>query len=208
MGKNLKKKEYCATAFVSGSLSEEDKPFLDCICKELNANNIKPIGTVGKFSAAPENPIESMKKNIEEADFFVLCATPRYTQKDLHNKTEHKGLSESLHTETGMAIALEKPIIAFVQKGTDVGSVIPKITQYIELTGTEDDFKEKKNLISSLFDNAHKRIRKNSLPKKDTPITIEYNKENTEMWATFGKVAFFAIAIFLIFKIASNKTSK
>lgn len=146
-----------------------------------------------------------MKKNIEEADFFVLCATPRYTQKDLHNKTEHKGLSESLHTETGMAIALEKPIIAFVQKGTDVGSVIPKITQYIELTGTEDDFKEKKNLISSLFDNAHKRIRKNSLPKKDTPITIEYNKENTEMWATFGKVALFAIAVFIIFKIAKNK---
>ena len=208
MNENISKQEYSATAFVSSSLNKEDRPFFDCICRELNANNIKTTGTVGLYYAAPENPIESMKKNIEEADFFVLCATPRYIQKDIHNETEYKGLSESLHTETGMAIALEKPIIAFVQKGTDVGSVIPKITQYIELTGTEEDLKEKKNLILSLFDNAHKLIKKKSLPRKDTPITIEYNKETTEMWATIGKVAFLAIAIFLIFKIANNKTTK
>ena len=135
MVENTPQNEYYARAFVSCSLRAEDKPFVDFICSILEAYHIKPFGTVGKFCAAPENPVVSMKENIKDADIVVICATPRYTLKDIHTSNETNGLSEMIHVETGMALSAGKPVVAFVKKGTNVGCVIPNITQYVELTG-------------------------------------------------------------------------
>ena len=62
---------YIATAFVSCSLRTEDKPFIDWIEEILIAHKIQPIGTVGRCTAAPENPAISMRNNINQADMVV-----------------------------------------------------------------------------------------------------------------------------------------
>lgn len=146
--------DYLATAFLSSSLREEDREFVDYVSKVLEAHKIKPTGTVGKFSASPENPVSLMNKNIPDSDFVVICATPRYVQKDIKTGEESYGLSEMIHVETGMAIAHGKPVVVFVQEGTNIGSALPNVTQYITLNGKEDDFISKKALISSLLNNA------------------------------------------------------
>ncbi len=200
----VQKHEYYARAFVSCSLRPEDEPFVNFVYSILEAFHIKPDGTVGKKYAAPENTIESMKKNIKDADIIVICATPRYILKDIHNNNETNGMSEMIHVETGMALLTEKPVVAFVQKGTNVGSVIPNITQYVELTGTEEDFHKKETIISSLLNNAYKLFRKNYLQRKrETAIAVR-DKENTEMWATIGKVAVLIIAIYIIIKFVKK----
>ncbi len=191
---NIPKHEYYCRAFVSCSLRYEDQPFVDFVCSKLEANHIKPFGTVGKYFAAPENPIESMKKNIKDADIVVVCVTPRYILKDIHNNNKIKGMSEMIQVETIMAFLTEKPVVAFVKEGTNVGSIIPYITQYVELTGTEEDYKEKENLITSLLNNACKLSEEKNLQRKK----MLRNKENTESWANIGKVATFIIAGYII----------
>ena len=149
------RKQYAARAFVSCSLRQEDKPFVDYIEQILKAYNIEPFGTVGKFSASPENPAVLMKKNIPLADFVVICATPRYLQKDLYTGKVFYGLSEMIHIETGIAYANDKPVVVLVQEGTNVGTFIPNITQYITLNGKSDDFLVKRQLIFDLLNTAY-----------------------------------------------------
>lgn len=194
MEDNIPKQEKNVKAFVSCSLRPEDEPFVDFVCRKLEAYHIKPFGTVGKYYAAPENPIESMKKNIKDADIVVICVTPRYILEDIHNKNKIKGMSEMIQVETIMAFLTEKPVVAFVKEGTNVGSIIPYITQYVELTGTEEDYKEKENLITSLLNNACKLSEEKNLQRKK----MLRNKENTESWANIGKVATFIIAGYII----------
>ena len=92
-----------------------------------------------------------MKENIEKADLFVICATPRYIQKDMKTGNISYGLSEMVFVETGMAYANNKPVIVFVKEGTDTGRFIPGITQHIILKEDCSDYPEKKHLISSLI---------------------------------------------------------
>ncbi|MBQ2186967.1 MAG: toll/interleukin-1 receptor domain-containing protein [Bacteroidales bacterium] len=205
MGEIKQAKEYYAKAFVSCSLRDEDRPFVDFVCSILEAYHIKPFGTVGKFSASPENPISLMKKNIDNADIVVVCATPRYNQQDIHNNTKTNGLSEMIHVETGMAIACDKPVVAFVEKGTNVGNALPNITQYVELTGLENDYEEKKNLIGTLLNNAYKYFRERNLKRKHASLEAKRDKENTEMWATIGKVAILALSVYVLIKFLDKK---
>lgn len=200
MVENTPQHEYYARAFVSCSLRAEDKPFVDFICSILEAYHIKPFGTVGKFYAAPEDPVVSMKENIKKADIVVICATPRFTLKDIYNGNETNGLSEMIHVETGMALSTEKPIVAFVKEGTNVGSVIPNITQYVELTGDKEDFHKKEKIISSLLNNAYKRFREKYLQNKKETAKAVHDKEDLELWATIGKVAFLILTSYYLIK--------
>ena len=200
----MKKQEYYARAFVSCSLRDEDRPFVDFVCSILESYHIQPFGTVGKLYAAPENPVVSMDKNINNADIVVICATPRYIQQDIHNGKESQGLSEMIHVETGMSYAYDKPVVVFVEKGTNVGGAIPNITQYVELTGDEEDYNEKKDLIYSLLNNAYKRFRDKYIRRQNVSAAIARGKENTEMWATIGKVAVLAIATYAIIKFLND----
>ena len=141
-------------AFISCSLREEDRPFIQMVERILKHYKFEPFGTVGLFSAAPMNPAEHMKENIPKADIVVIVATPRYIQTDLKTGQKSYGLSEMVHVETGMAIMANKPVIVFVQEGTNVGSFLPNVTQYITLNGTQNDLNAKSNLITSLLGNA------------------------------------------------------
>jgi hypothetical protein len=174
-------KQYAARAFVSCSLRQEDKPFVDYIERILKSHNIEPFGTVGKFSASPENPAILMKKNIPFADFVVICATPRYLQKDLHTGKVSYGLSEMIHIETGIAYANDKPVVVFVQEGTNVGTFIPNITQYITLNGKSDDFSIKRQLIFDLLNTAY---------------LIAIGLKNKKVLKTVGKVVVGGLAVY------------
>lgn len=151
--------EYISKAFISCSLRTEDKPFVDFIERILKAYRILPIGTVGKFSAAPTNTAELMKINIPLADFVVVVATPRYIQKDLITENSKFAISEMLHVESGMAYMADKPLVVFVLEGTDVGNFIPNVTQYITLNGKQTDLEEKWQLIGALLNNTYATVR-------------------------------------------------
>jgi hypothetical protein len=139
--------EFIANAFVSCSLRNEDEPFIGFIEKILLAHKIKPIGTVGKYSAAPTNPAELMKQNIPKADIIVIAAIPRYLQKDVNTGEMSYGVSE-------------KPVIVFVQEGTHVGNFLPNVTQYIVLNGNQFDLESKWTIINSLLSNAYQIVRR------------------------------------------------
>jgi hypothetical protein len=147
-------KENIATAFISCSLRKDDRPFIDYIERILKLHKIEPIGTVGHYSAAPINTAEHMRNNIPTADFIVIVATPRYNQKDIGSGKKTQGIPEMLHVEAGMAYMAEKPVVVFVQKGTNVGNFLPSITQYITLNGQEEDLRSQWTLINSLIKNA------------------------------------------------------
>lgn len=147
-------------AFVSCSLREDDKSFNDFVENVLKEQGIVPFGTVGKYSASPENVAESIRKNIPLADLVVIIATPRYIQQDLQSKSIAHGLSEMVHVETGIAYALNKPVLLFVKEGTNVGNFLPNITQYIVLSGQLEDLTKKYDLIHSLLSNAFVLVKK------------------------------------------------
>lgn len=188
--------KYCANAFISCSLRNEDKTFVEYICSILKAHNIKPFGTVGKFSASPENPITLMNKNIKKADIVVICATPRYLQKDIQTGNETNGLSEMIHVETGMAIAHDKPVVVFAKEGTNVGNALPNITQYVVLTGSKKDYIDQKDKIHSLLNSAYQY----SKEEQKKVQKEKQDKECTENWAAVGKFATLALAFTGIIK--------
>lgn len=149
---------YLAKAFVSCSLRKEDKPFVDLVSNILHHFQIMPFGTVGRYDASTDNPVILMQENIKVADFIVIVATRRYFTKDAHSGVESNSISEMIHTEAGMAFANSKPVIVFAQNGTNVGSFLPSITQYITLDGTQADMNSKYNLIVALLNNAYQKM--------------------------------------------------
>jgi hypothetical protein len=162
------KKPIWANAFVSCSLRVEDKPFIDLVEGLLHQHNVKPVGTVGKYSAAPTNLAEHMKQNIPLADFIVIVATPRYLQHDVHTGKANYGVSEMLHVETGMAFMANKPVLVFVKEGTTIGSFLPNITQYITLNGR--DHSQKSALIRSLFINTYNVVTQNRKQQSSSEV--------------------------------------
>lgn len=177
---------YVATAFLSCSLRQEDRPFINYIERILKSHSIKPIGTVGLFSAAPTNTAEHMKKNIPLADFVVIVATPRYLQKDIKTGKLSYGLSEMVHVETGMAYMAGKPVVVFVQEGTDVGNFLPNVTQYIVLNGKQEDLQMKWSLINSLIRNAYNLVRQ----LKEQAANNSFWSALTTGFAIFGAIKF------------------
>lgn len=125
-----------------------------------------------------------MSKNISTADFVVVCVTKRYLQEDVHTKNISDGLSEMINIEIGIALGLNKPVVAFVEEGTNAGSALPNITQYITLNGFQDDFELKQNLIVSLLDSA---------------CGIAVNNRRLEGLKTVGKLAVTSLAVYGLF---------
>ncbi len=150
---------YLANVFISCSLRKEDKEFIDLVSNILIHYNFNPFGTVGLYDASTDNPTVLMEKNIDKCDFVVIAATKRYQTKDTHNSDkESNSLSEMIHTETGMAYAKSKPIVVFVEEGTNVGSFIPNITQYITLDKTQENLNSQINLIKFLLNDALQKV--------------------------------------------------
>jgi len=177
--------KYRGRAFLSCSLRDEDSRFIEGIENILKAHDIEPFGTVGKYSASPTNVAKHMKDNIPKADMVVIVATPRYLQKDLKTGKISQGLSEMVHVETGMAYMSDKPVIAFVKKGTEIGNFLPNITQYIILDETESDLKKKWNLITSLIENAWKLV----IQKKNKEGSVNFTNFITAGLAFVGTIS-------------------
>ena len=144
------------SAFISCSLREEDKPFVNFIEAIVERFGFQPTGTVGKYSAAPKPIWKQILDGIKSADCVVLVATPRYVQQDIHNREKTgKGISEMLHVEVGMAVACKRPVLAFVLEGTDVGSFLPQFVQYITLKSDDRvDLQAKWPIIADYFRSA------------------------------------------------------
>jgi hypothetical protein len=173
-------------------LRKEDNPFVDYIENILRQYNIEPFGTVGRYFASPENPVVLMRENIPNADFVVICATPRYLQKDLHTGEVFYGLPEMIHVETGIAYANNKPVVVFVQEGTHVGNFIPNITQYITLNGKSEDFASKVPLITALLVSAY--LKAEEIKNKINDSKNKINESNG--LKTAGKVIIGGLAIY------------
>jgi len=171
-----------ATAFISCSLRQEDKPFVDLIERIVQHFGITPIGTVGRYSAAPVNTAALMKTNIPLADMIVIAATPRYFQTDLKTGESSYGVSEMVHIETGMAYMADKPVIVFVQEGTNIGNFLPNVTQYVVLNGRQQNLEEKWVVINSLLNNALGMIK----TTKDKKSAANFGKFVAGSLAVFG----------------------
>lgn len=145
------------SAFISCSLREEDKPFVNLIEALVKTFGFHPTGTVGKYSAAPRPIWQQILDGIESADCLVLVATPRYVQQDiLYREKSGRGISEMLHVEVGMAVASGRPVLAFVLEGTDVGSFLPQYVQYITLKSNDRaDLEAKWPIIADYFRSAY-----------------------------------------------------
>lgn len=143
-------------AFISCSLRKEDKAFVELVVAIVRRFGFHPTGTVGKYAAAPKPVWQQMRDGIQSADCIVLAATPRYVQQDIQDKkTTKKGISEMLHTEVGMAVAMDRPVLAFVLEGTSVGSFLPQAVQYIELRpDDQEDLQTQWPLIANYFRSA------------------------------------------------------
>lgn len=143
-------------AFISCSLRPEDKPFVDMVIAITKRFGFQPMGTIGKYSAAPKPIWQQMRDKVESSDCIVLVATPRYIQQDIYDKQKTgKGLSEMLHVEVGMAVMAKRPILAFVLEGTNVGSFLPQALYYITLRlNDKADLQSKWPLIATYFRSA------------------------------------------------------
>lgn len=182
---------YIAQAFVSCSLRTEDRKFVNFVANIIHHFQIRPFGTVGLYDASVENPVQLMKRNIEQADFVVIVATKRYLTKDSSNGQISNMLSEMIHTEAGMAFAYSKPVVVFVQEGTNVGNFLPEITQYITLDGTQANLDSQANLIISLLNNAYQKSQ-------------EIKRQ--ESWQALGRLVVGGLAIFGGLKLLDGAT--
>lgn len=159
------------TAFISCSLRIEDKSFVDYVEAIVRQMGFCPVGTVGRYDAAPKPIWQQMKDNIKAADCIVLAATPRYLQQDIADKLRTgRGMSEMLHSEIAMAVALERPVLAFVLEGTDVGSFLPQAVQYITLKSDRSDLMTKWPLMQAYFGNGAAMIEKRWLQENRTGL--------------------------------------
>lgn len=179
MKQSNKEIEPWANVFLSTSLRKEDEAFINLVLKIITHFNFNPYGTVGLFDASTDNPVDLMKENIEKCDFVVMAATKRFFTKDAHSDKESTSLSEMVHTEAGMAYANSKPIVVFVEQGTNVGNFIPNVTQYITLDGTQENLDSQYILIESLMNNALQKVE---------------SKRRSESWKDLGKIAIGGLA--------------
>lgn len=182
MSSELPQEGYKPKAFISCSLRKEDESFVNKIEQYLIGIGFEPFGTVGKYSASPTNVAQHMKENIPQADLMVVVATPRYIQEDIKTGESSLGLPPMLYVEAGMAVMADKPVIAFVKKGTEVGGFIRDITQYITLDETAENIESQGKLITKLFENAWKLI----MSKKTKENTMEFKSLLIGALAIYG----------------------
>ena len=58
-----------ANSFLSCSLRKEDEQFVKFVSAILKQHDIRPFGTVGKFEASPENPVDLIREKYTKSRF-------------------------------------------------------------------------------------------------------------------------------------------
>jgi len=165
------------TAFLSCSLRNEDGGFVNFIARVAHACGFVPCGTVGKYAASPIPLWQHMLDGIKTTDCLIVAATPRYIQQDVADKQKTKtGIPEMLHVESAMAFAQGKPVLVFVQPGTDVGPFLPLVTEYITVDErNRPDVEKKWPLIVNYFESARRIVeerRKNENTRQLVNLTV------------------------------------
>ncbi|HEX5276216.1 MAG TPA: hypothetical protein VFW42_00945 [Fluviicoccus sp.] len=182
----MSKQERRPIAFLSCSLRPEDEEFVNFVARLCRHFGFEPTGTVGKYQAAPEPIWKQMIDGVKSCDCVVLAATPRYIQQDVNNSSSAgRGISEMLHVEMGMAAIENKPVLVFVQKGTNVGSFLSQYVQYIEIDmRSKADINRKAPLIANYFRSAFSIIERNWSEKSKSDLF----KASAAVLATIGAI--------------------
>ena len=168
---------YRPKAFLSCSLREEDKSFVDIVEQITKNLGFDPFGTIGKYDVAPEPLWQQMRNGIRKADCIVMALTPRYIQQDVHDKkSTGQSISEMLQFELGMAVFKGIPIIAIASDDKVYGKLLPTMTSIITIdTKDEADFFIKWPLIQKYYEKAMKIIIK-KWKEADNKELIEQGK--------------------------------
>lgn len=176
-------------AFISCSIRDEDRKFVNFIIKIVKMQNFQPFGTIGLLDAFPEEIPKSMVDNIEKADCLIVIATPRYLQTEIGKNSTKKTISENIVTEIGIASAHKIPVLAFVLKGTTVHNHLKNVTQIIEIDPYNKlDVRNKIPLINKYFNNTRNKI---------AGIWRSQGIDNVTKWSG---IALGAVGVFTIFK--------
>lgn len=149
-------------AFISCSLRNEDKDFVDLVINITKDLGFDPFGTVGKYEASPKPLWQQMRDGIRNADCIVMALTPRYIQEDVHDRTKTgQSVSEMLHFELGMAVYKGIPVIAIASDEKVYGKILPSMVSIVVINiNDQSDFYAKWPLIQIYFKNAMKIIAK------------------------------------------------
>ncbi|RUT72932.1 hypothetical protein [Ancylomarina longa] len=145
-------------AFISCSVRDEDLKFNTAIEKVVKRYGFEPCGTVGRHVNYAEPISDSMKKEIQACDILVVAAPPRYIQSEISDKANLTyAIPEMIQVESAMAHSFEKPVVAFVQDGVNIGNFIPNITQYFLVDAQTYKVKASRQL-KPFFKDLHKRV--------------------------------------------------
>jgi tetratricopeptide (TPR) repeat protein len=154
-------------AFLSCSLRNQDKQFVDTIIDLAKSYGFETGGTPGKYTQSPSNLLEYIKEEIGKYDCLIMAATPRYIQEDIHDKNIKKeSISEILHVESTIAYCNDKPLLIFAQPGTNIPYFLESFTQPIVLPADYRTDKELMHRIENYFENARGIIKLNHQREK------------------------------------------
>lgn len=119
--------------FFSRSLDEKINPFTKGIKVFLRDTfKFRYMCTVGLTYVEDESMLKSIIKEIEKSDIVICCFT-----KDI-KREDNKFISKpSVYMEYSIAKAFGKPVISFVEKGTEINSMVNASTQYITISRNE-----------------------------------------------------------------------
>lgn len=101
-------------AFVSCSLHSDDSVLVTNFKSLLWQEGIEPVTVGQEVIVPPHEIVDAIKREIKSSDCLIMLGTPRYLTSDYKQK-----MSEALPQETFMAFMVNKPVLAFIQKGVD-----------------------------------------------------------------------------------------
>jgi len=161
----MKEEKQRIKCFVSCSFDNNDKEVLEFFKEFLIARGMEPCI---ENRPSPKSPPEKVRLAIRNTDCLVAILTQKYELKDGTWK-----VSDWINNEIGQAYALEKPIIAFVEKDVKVNGILPYITTYVgfkreNLTQKYNEFNKAITMLSEAISEKNKVIE--NIKKLDTEL--------------------------------------
>lgn len=169
--------------FVSHSCSDEDHALVEAICTELRENEVEPY--VSDRHPEPGRPLEEkLREAVSNSDAVIVI----WTQGG-HD-------SQWVNQEVGMAKALGKIIIPFVEAGVKVAGVLAGI-EYAKLN--RDDPRETAARIGKYLT----KLRRKAVSEESS--SSDSSAGAVALMAVVAVVAIVAMAIVAVFAIRKGK---
>jgi len=122
------------SAFFSHSAEREDEKIVEFVEGFLRLWGIE--AKLLERDPRPSN-VETIRQMIEETDMMFVLITKRYICEE--DRQFAWKASEWIQNEIGIAYAYGKPMLALVEKGVNIGGVLPQITWYYEFERSRMD---------------------------------------------------------------------